>query len=245
MHAQTLDRDGDGSLFTHGRAWLFTNHSPNLEIEWVHGKPTCAATVNFDADERAITFHLALPFLFSYYLVIRSLPSWFFPRRLFAFARDGGRFSGERRTTGVRIFDWAIWFSLWEDATEWRSTDPWWMRVIIRPVDLLLGRQRYANTIVGEYDATLSLPEGDHSVHVKLERSTWTRPRWPWRPLTRTWIGAWVNVPAGVEVADHKRGGLHGAGVSGATSVEAALAGFRAKVMEQREQNGWRQKGST
>lgn len=52
--------------------------------------------------------------------------------------------------------------------------------------DLLLGSRDFAREILAEGTTTLRMPEGTYACKYAIERCTWTRPRWPWWPFTRT-----------------------------------------------------------
>jgi len=53
-------------------------------------------------------------------------------------------------------------------------------------LDALLGDRRYSSVELGRETHQLVMPEGAYRADCVLSHATWTRPRWPWWPLTRT-----------------------------------------------------------
>lgn len=105
-------------------------------------------------------------------------------RRLVAvFTPDKGP---DTREISVDWHDGGLWWCLWMDPNSWSHTDPQWRRGNLDTLDSLFGKARYAKQTVATSHAPLALPERDYDVTVELFRSTWTRPRWPRWPLTRT-----------------------------------------------------------
>lgn len=254
FHWQNLnDRPGgEGSGFVHGRAWLVDYEvrggaRPAFRVEWVHGGRTCGLTVDFDASDRSVCLHVAVPWLFSYFLEVEGLPAVIFPRRLFKWRRGQYEHQGLHRSVGVRIFDWAAWIDLWNDPEESRHGDPWYWRLILRPskiLDLLFGRQKFEKRILRELAVLVPMPERAYPGKAVEELSTWTRPRFPWRPLSERVVRVSVEVPGGVPVPgkgenawDCGPDAIY-AQSSSATTVEQAIANFTAAALCQRMKRG-------
>ena len=113
----------------------------------------------------------------------------------------------------------------------------------INPADLL-GRTRCARTLVEpEHAVLISMPEGDYAALLKVERMTWTRKLWPWRPLKRERTYRDITVPdcipfsgKGENSWDCGEDGLCATGfdVEQARTDEAACALYAASVLETR-----------
>lgn len=101
-----------GSMFWHGRCWLYTKRE--IHCEWMFFKwaRDFAITLRFGGGDNddGIQFHVCLPWLFSVYL------------------RMAGVFRCKECKTGIAIHNQAIWFYplCWEN--EHRCDDPWWRR---------------------------------------------------------------------------------------------------------------------
>lgn len=54
------------------------------------------------------------------------------------------------------------------------------------PMDILFGRRDYHRVETGHQVVSFAMPEGRYQADCTLTRCTWTRPRWPWWPLSLT-----------------------------------------------------------
>lgn len=205
LRTQNLnEKPGDvlGSIWKHGRAWLHrvvdgeSKWPPLATFEWSHGRTSLAATLHFNGGEREVTAHLAVPG--GSYCATFVMPRWLVERLPWkAHGRKGG-WDGVDRNIGIRVFDGAIWLSLWEDGMSWRSDDPWWTRATIRLDDLLLGKAKYATREISKREVKVPMPEGSYDATATLEHATWTRPRWPWRPFSKELLRVKIDVPKGI-----------------------------------------------
>lgn len=187
-HWQNLNerRDGEGHPFFHGRAWFrFGEREYPVQVEWVHGSKRFGITVDLDRDEgREILLQLSVPPV-SYFVGFPG-PRWLFDRLPFSFGRKEFRYAGGDRSIGVRIFDSSIWWSLWEDKMESRSSDPRWMHGNVGLDDLahfLFGKTKREEKVLEEHDVVIPLPERGYPAKVRIEASTYTRERWRWWPI--------------------------------------------------------------
>lgn len=66
--------------------------------------------------------------------------------------------------------------------------------------DTILGKRNYSKEMLSTGTETMVMPEGRYSCQYTIERATWTRPRWPRWPFTRTRERAEIdfNPPVGI-----------------------------------------------
>ena len=151
----------------------------------------------------------------------------------------------ESREISLRIDGWALWWVLWMNDNEWRSTDSRWRRGTFHFDDALLGRNGYLHEKLGEpVQGYVTVLEGDYPVVLQRERRTWWRHRWPWWPF-RTVHEAWdvrcdVGIPfPGKGTMSYNCGedGLYGTAFAVETPEEACER-FRDCVVEYRKKYG-------
>lgn len=233
--------------FWHGRAWLrpFDDGGPVVKACWHHGRTGLALSVDFDRDERAITLHVKIPGA-SWFLGAAGLPRRLFDRLPFSLGRTEYRYMGSNRMIGVRVFDEKIWLSLWEDRDEWRAKDPKWMRATIAPFDIVFGRQKYETRVIEEREVSIPMPEKLYPATAKRKVSSWTRPRWPWRPLSVRRSMIEIDVPGGVGVPgkgenswDIDDDAIFSMSAA-ARTIEEGIGKLVASAMETRRRRGWK-----
>ncbi len=182
-HSQNLtaDRGPRRPLFWRGRAWFYFGLRREVAIEWslVHYARSLHAYLSLGGGDSndEVMFALSIPYLISVYLTFTHfLPAHWFPRRK---SRIYGSLPCEREI-GFRIFDNALWVSLWEDPMMSDRDDPWWWKFTIHPIDVLFGRQHYSDRDLYTGRVDVLMPEGLYPASVRMFESTWKRPRWPW-----------------------------------------------------------------
>jgi hypothetical protein len=153
-----------------------------ITIEWYFGKPSCGFSIDLatgDSDD-GIRFYLAIPFLFTLYLVFEGfVPCHWFPGEYRPNSTNGKvYYYTERRCIGVRIHNWIIWVSLWENPHEWSSRDPWWWRFNVDILDLLLGKAKHSAHTIQKGRISIPMPERDYPASYELYDGIWKRPRW-------------------------------------------------------------------
>ena len=112
----------------HGiRAFMGGYGRGHFNVEFYWWASSCALTVEIENDEHNVQIHAALP-PFNLFVSIASP----LLRRLSKWALRG---SYEGRQTGLRVFDWAVWWECWAKSDEWSSRDPKWMRWTWHPLD--------------------------------------------------------------------------------------------------------------
>jgi len=178
-----------GSPWKHGRAWFYHNLSSKkttrtLNIEWVlwtndfwHLYTSCS-----DSDEQ-VTFSFGCG-LFAIWISLGNIiPRKWLPTRTASSTSstksEPNMFEMiQNRQIGIHLRHGSIDFSLWEDPTNWSSTQPKWWSFSFNVVRFVLGKKQ--NKTVEIYDnlAVLSLPEQNYLVHVFLKQQIQKRPRW-------------------------------------------------------------------
>lgn len=215
-HAQILDRDGRGSMWRAGRAWIKTwagdgdtgeGYKERLEInpEWVF-RLQARAGASFRIGDRdsanAIQTSLSTP-LGSVYLDFDGLPDFLTVDRLPCQIRpyryagvDGTYKSCEPREIRVEYHGGAIWWSLWHHPHEWNNRTPRWRNGNFSPVNWLLGRRQYSTVELERRRVRLSFPEGTYDAEIILTEDTRKRPRSPFvRRIKRAEIKVELGVP--------------------------------------------------
>lgn len=190
FHSQNLNERGkfrSGSMFRHGRWWLNSanHHDWAVRCEWQWFSRTLSLEVGLATGEDAVSFSFCCG-LIALYLSFSNPRLEKYLAKLTKRKED--RYSSGR-TIGVRIFDNAVWIDLWNDPMSWHSKDPKWWHFNIRPIDLLLGREKYSERNLAMDRAEIPMPEGPYPANVRFFESQWKRSRWPWaRKLIRAEI---------------------------------------------------------
>lgn len=185
MHTHLINDNRDkndrivGSALWNGRGYIYFNseggwQSKQLGLQWCLGKHARHTMLQMNTSfvfERELHFNIGLWGLFCLFFSITHpiFPHW-----------------KEDRTTGIRIFDNAIWIDIWVNENEWRRDWPFWKKTHrISPADILLGRPEHCEGEVSEHQVMVKMPEGEYPAKVKMFTSTWKRPRWPFAKRLR------------------------------------------------------------
>jgi hypothetical protein len=108
------------------------------------------------------------------------------------------RLPDDPHRTGIDWHHGGLWWNVWQNDFESRSTDPKWRRGHFDPMDFLFGRDVYAQRPLKTVPVEVPMPEKAYPATVTLFESTWTRRRWPHWPLTRRMVRSEIDVPEGV-----------------------------------------------
>lgn len=174
FHSQKLGK----SLIKHGKCWWHLSTKKTIGLEWCLFNPDIGIGVDFE--EYGSHNGILLSFgcgLVSLYLSLDM--GWRFKRN---------------REYSVRIFDNTIWFACGRNPDEWRKGQPWYWDFNFCPADFFLGRPKYSSKVLSEHNVVIPMPEGCYDATIKLEESTWKRPRWFKRTLRR----ADIEIPKGI-----------------------------------------------
>ena len=222
-HWQNLnERPGDnlshgkatGHPFWYGRAWLHLYRMAVLHVCWHFGQFNFGLELHFNEGEREITARFTVPLVSLYFSVGGKVLEPFFrllgmdhescERRIAREKANGGRhryaYEDSDRRIGIRIFDWAIWWSCWERELVSYGDDPWWQHGVWHPLDTLFGKWEHRQEVLETRQVTVALPEGAYAATAMLERRTWWRRRWPWWPAKHVRLTVDIEVPGGIPI---------------------------------------------
>lgn len=229
FHAQNLNEKPDGatgSILRHGRCWLHFSERLSFMASWnfqLRGPRLGVEFGGYNGEDVLISVGLGFV---SLWLGVEGLRWKWLPR-------------GKR--CEVYWFENALWIKPWSRQWEWRTGDPWWIHgLTIHFDDLLLGRAKYSKRTLSEHDVLIPMPEGSYPARVKMEVSTWKRPRW----FARTVRYADVDLPTGIPFQgkgengwDCGEDGLYGSSMP-ADTVEEAIGKTVASVLKSRRKYG-------
>lgn len=253
-HWQNLDEDlvkrpqspqfmglGLPDLRHSGRAWIdwYVNPGKSLkplkiEVDWTTGKAVWSSGVSYSRkNSGTVTLHASLRPVASVYLILKHI--W--PRRT----------DRPSRTYSVSISgdDLTLHYDLGKPGSgdEWHRSDPLnWMRGCRFLIDDIFGRATYANEKVGPpVQAVACFPEGQYTLTLQRETSTWTRPRWPWA-YVRTSVDITLERPPGFQGKgenswDCGPDAIYGMSSEG-HSYEDAVATYVKAVLRERAKRG-------
>lgn len=167
-----------GNGLRHGRAWFHFGQGEGwdakvLRVEWSLGGFDCALYVSLNGSEHEVLFHIAVP-LVSIYLATNVSWKWLWKKTGY-----------DHWKLGFRIFDWAFWWSGFENEMSMSSKDKWYRRFCFHIDDFILGRKKYTKIVHGTPKRIwIPLPEGQYLAEAVYETATWKRRHWPFWPLT-------------------------------------------------------------
>ena len=200
VHWQGLGKD-NYDLWPEGRVWLRlgdpeVNARQVIGVEWHFWQWRCGASIDFNSvdGDHGITVSLSVPGLGSLYATVEQVPKWLLPGHFRESVLEPGVqvWQPEERSIGVRVFDWTVWFSLWDNVTEWNRSDPWWWRFNINVPDLVLGKSKFSRLKVASGEIGIPMPEGSYPAKWEIMSCAWKRPRWPW-PKRKLYVGFTVQ----------------------------------------------------
>lgn len=194
LHTIREHKTGDKkAAWRYWRNWL---HLWSKEIHWsvmlFERRWSCGATVEFNAyNDEDVQFYLAIPFIVTIWLGFTGfIPTRWLPHRwvrdLQSYRPGEGMIKHKPfripipRQTGFRIFDNALWIDIWRDNMDSSNNWKWNDFIVIRPMQILFGRETHSEKDILTEQAEVELPEGRYPVTVTIFESTWKRPRWPW-----------------------------------------------------------------
>lgn len=221
-------------LWQSGRAWLHT-HRNAFGAEWHWLSKRIGFSLDFDdTGDHAFLLGLCCWF-FSLYLTIQRLP---IVRKLPGVKWAGHHESGSREIS-VTLMDGGIYWRLWRHPHVGYCRD--WRDRSFKPLDLILGREKYNEGERNHFDTFLELPEATYPLSIDIYPATWKRPRWPWgRTVMRADIECERGAPVpgkGDNSWDMEDDAIYGMTTQAGTVAEAKEK-FRASVMRDRERYG-------
>lgn len=232
FHYQNLNENSrgepKGTILKHGRAWLNIGRFA-FHWEWVFGKLRLGIGVDTNVHDDDLMFHVSVPG-FSFYFAVAGV----FPRRWKT--HDLGRH------TGIRVFDWGIWFDIWTDGNRWSRSLPWYAKTIcIHPLDVIFGRQAYSDRPVEERELSVAMPEANYPVRIEIKECIWKRPRSPFKlKILRAYVTPMKPVPVpgkGENSWDCDEDAIHSS-VFPCETIGDALTKFTADLLKTRHRYG-------
>lgn len=257
-----------GAKWRAGRCWLrygrredpdrdIPRHEFSLEWYFLRRHISFGFSLSFEIEDgQGIKLHASIPWLASLY-VSHSLPMRLLKRILpehhYRHARmDGsvdmeGSYHVDRRIGVSTCGDWFQW-SFWThpDGGWYQLSDhpplPWWREFSFFWKDKLLGSMQHKKEVLTPaHPVQIPMPEGCYPAMLTVERSTWKRPRWPFKivRVTRD-IECEYGVPfpgKGENSWDCGDDGLFGTGFE-VDSDEQAVTRFAAAVLTNRRRYG-------
>ncbi len=247
-----------GSILRHGRAWFHRKDRHSIKhgsgdlfhVEWSILHSTLRSwSLSFDLfdgdSESDILMSISTP-LFSFYFILEGV----IPRR---WAKN----HTWSHNTGVTWMEGALHLEIYSCGNDCYYCDGWkdhpkrWTgwSYWVHPRDLIMGRTDYKSEIVETYQTEVAMPEKTYPATVKIEKTTWTRRRWPFSLYPRVRLSAQIEVEGGVPVPgkgenswDCGEDAIFSTGSSTPT-VSAAVASLVTSALRTRERHGgpnWR-----
>lgn len=192
------------SIGDRGRFWVYGPGNRSLgSVEWGYGQGVggwLALGLNMDGDERSLNGHVRLPWIgYLFWSLNGIIPDRLIPKKTVTFTTyepyvfPAGHVvqPGERKPvqhTYERRDDVKVGFSWFEDHLTWElfnvsehMQSDGKRRGSLFVMDALFGRTAYANEKIGPpVQAVACFPEGQYTLTLQREVSTWKRQRWPW-----------------------------------------------------------------
>ena len=138
--------------FYYKRSWLYFGDGPHISTDFLLGKSTFA--ISFGRGSRSLKFHLAIPFLFSFWIKLGDIVKYKQPREL-----------------GIRFHGGSFWLNLWTEPMDGRTH-------CFDVVRFLIGKATYSARTIEERYVMIPMPEKAYKGKAKLFESTWSYPRW-------------------------------------------------------------------
>ena len=154
-----------GSGIRYGRAWLYF-YKWRFCVEWHFLSFTCHAQIEFGGED-SMLIGIAIPLISLWFHMATPKyrwANWRYPREI-----------------GFRIFDWAVWGSIWGCDMDSSANPHSWQEWSFHPLRFLFGRKKYSEEELETVETVAPLPEGDRPIKVKMVRATWRRTRLPFK----------------------------------------------------------------
>lgn len=240
--------DRMGSPLRYGRAWWRVTQHGCVNWEWTlfHSSSCRVGFTVGGSKEFGFHWHLALPWLFSFYFTVGGFGPVVWLANLLL-PKGGEKYGGlhgyeDERDFSLSVHDWTIWWTIW------RNPMAGWSRQVSRfregnwgLLDSLLGKTDYSTRDISEIDTIIPMPEGGYQATVKLFESTWKRPRWFARRIVRADVKLEKGIPfpgKGENSYDCGENALHGLTTKADTIEEAIAATVESALRSRRRYGG-------
>lgn len=157
------------------RGWLYIGSRFQIAVDFLLFKNDLA--ISAGRGEHSLKFHVAIPYLFSFYIKF-----------------DGILPSGYPRELSLKVHGNALWWSLWCDPWGDTRPTPRWRDSCFHFDTFFLGKSTCTRTTLEERDVLIPMPEKAYPAHAKIELFEWSRPRW----FTRRMKRCHIDVPGGI-----------------------------------------------
>lgn len=149
IHSHSTREEG---YFFYWRNWLYFGDGPYIATDFLLGKSTFA--ISFGRGSRSLKFHLAIPYLFSFWISFKKV-IWY----------------GKSRELGISFHGGSFWLNLWTEPMDGRTYH-------FDVVRFLIGKAVYSDRTIDERYVMIPMPEKSYRAKAKFFESTWTYPRW-------------------------------------------------------------------
>ena len=235
MHWSNGNEDANGDpkgLPWTGRAWFHGPDNATASAEWALGPFSKSAGFSIVVDpggDDVLSLSLKVPLLASLYLSFSA--KWL--RKIAPALVGVSDVWGEKykrslcsKEFSIRFFDRAVWWNVWTDPGGWTNTRPKWRDGNFKPIDAVLGKEKYTSLKIKAVPVVVPMPERSYAGVCELTEDTWQRPRWPWptRVLRRAFVEMHEPVPVpgkGENSYDCGEDAIYSIGTSARTASEA------------------------
>lgn len=169
-------RDDKGKLPIEGRVTVAVSDRTSLRVSWnLRSNFHHFVPIKVDPDEGRLTASIGLaPLAFWFSFENYELTKAIAPQRTTAH----GTLS-EPREIRLDLHDGKLWWTVWTNPDEWKSTDPWYRRGSFDFAALFFGEMSVTKEVVkGPEIVSIPMPEGSYAAKSTIERITYGRPRW-------------------------------------------------------------------
>lgn len=152
------------------RGWAYFGEGPELSIDFIlFSKPT--PSISFTRGSRSLTFHLAVPYIFSVWLKFGKIL----------------KYTNNKKELSISAHGDCIWLQLFTDPMDGKNHVFHWK-------DFLLGKSQYSTKEIETRNILVPMPEKSYEATAKLFESSWKRPRGFVKKITRVEI----DIPGGI-----------------------------------------------
>lgn len=197
---RSVERDLAGN-FKSLRAWLHRRTGGEANVEMAIGTENRGVGLHIDGGDQKVGGHVAVGGLWLSFSTERLAPELLYRLLGVHYERaepfDYERFKACDRAIDISMHNGSLWWTLWMNRDEWRSSDPKWRRGHFDPRDFFLGKSEVTKRHDRTDKVEIPLPEGVRPATIEWTVYTAKRTRWPW---ARSWRSATVTPekPVGV-----------------------------------------------
>lgn len=162
--------------FYYKRSWLYFGEGPYISTDFLLGDRSFAISVG--RGSRSLKFHLAIPFLFSFWISFKKV-IWY----------------GPSRELSLRFHSGSFWCNLWSEPMDGKTYHFDVLRFI-------KGKSTYSEETLEERDILIPMPERAYKAKARLYQRTWSYPRW----FSSTSKGVSIDMEKGEQIPHEGKG---------------------------------------